>query len=140
MWGGVDEVEEEGEEEHAEDGMNGKLINPVVDDGTRCDKGCRRRRTMAVAAVAAVAAWLGHVVSTNLVQAHCGMDVGSNMPMDIELRCTPHYLIDVVPPPHCCHRCRHQGCHHIVEKYSKYDYFAYIRRNFIGQKIVHSRN
>ncbi len=53
---------------------------------------------MAIAAVAAVAVWLGHVVFTNLVQVYCGADVGSNMPTDVKLRCTPHHLIDVVDP------------------------------------------
>jgi hypothetical protein len=49
--------------------------------------------------VAAVAVWLGHVVSADLVQAYCGADVGSNTPTDVELRCTPHHLINVVDPP-----------------------------------------
>jgi hypothetical protein len=98
-WEGVDEVEEEEEEEHAEDGMNDKLVNPVADDGARRNGGSGRRHAAAVAAVAAVAVWLGHVVSANLVQAYCGADVGSNTPTDVELRCTPHHLINVVDPP-----------------------------------------
>jgi hypothetical protein len=98
-WEGVDEVEEEEEEEHAEDGMNDKLVNPVADDGTRCNGGSGRHCTMAVAAVAAVAVWLGHMVFSNLVQVYRGTDVRSNMPTDIELRCTPHHLIDIVKPP-----------------------------------------
>ncbi len=53
--------------------------------------------TAAVAAVTAVAVW--YMVSANLVQAYCGTDVGSNTPMDVKLRCTPHHLIDVVDPP-----------------------------------------
>jgi hypothetical protein len=60
----VDEVEEE---EHAKDGMNNKLVNPVADNGARCNGGCGRRRSVAVAAVAAVAVRSGHLVSTDLV-------------------------------------------------------------------------
>jgi tRNA A37 N6-isopentenylltransferase MiaA len=41
----------------------------------------------------------GHVVSTDLVQAYRGADVGSNKPTDIKLRCTPHHLIDIRDPP-----------------------------------------
>ncbi len=92
-------MEEEEEEEHAEDGTNNKLVNPTVDDGTRCNGGSGRRCIAAVAAVAAVAVWLGHVVSADSVQAYRGADVGLNMPMDVELRCTPHHLINVVDPP-----------------------------------------
>jgi hypothetical protein len=98
-WEGVDEVEEEEEEEHAEDGMNNKLINPAVDDGARCNKGSGRRRAVAVTAVAAVTVWLGHVVSTDSVQAYRGTDIRLNMPTDFELRCTPHHLINIVYPP-----------------------------------------
>jgi hypothetical protein len=98
-WEGADEVEEEEEEEHAEDGMNNKLVNPVADDGARHNGGCGRRRTMAVAAVAAVAVRSGHVVSANLVQAYRGADIGSNKPTDVELRCTPYHHIDVMDPP-----------------------------------------
>ncbi len=92
-------MEEEEEEEHAEDGTNDKLANPAADNGVRRNRGSGRRRAAAVAAVAAVAVWLGHVVSANSVQAYCGADVGSNTPMDVELWCTPHHLIDVVDPP-----------------------------------------
>ncbi len=75
-WEGVDEdVEEEEEEEHAEDGTNDELVNPAADDGTRRDGGCGRRRTVAVAAVAAVAVRSGHMVSADLVQAYTGADV-----------------------------------------------------------------
>ncbi len=113
-WEGVDEVEEEEEEEHAEDGTNNKLINPTVDDGARCDGGSGRRRAAAVTTIAAIAVWLGHVVSADLVQVYRGANVGPNTPTDVELRCTPHHLINVVdPPPRCCH-CRHRRCHHII--------------------------
>jgi hypothetical protein len=98
-WEGFDEVEKEEEEEHAEDGMNDELINPAADNGARRDGGCERRRAAAVAAVVANTMWSGHMVSTDLVQAYRGADVGSNMPTDVELRCTPHHLIDVVDPP-----------------------------------------
>ncbi len=64
---GVDEVEEGEEEEHAEDGTNDKLVNPVADNGARCDGGCRRRHAAALAAVAAIAVWLSHVVSSDSV-------------------------------------------------------------------------
>ncbi len=92
-------MEEEEEEEHAKDGMNDKLVNPAADNGTRRDGGCGCRRAATVAAVAAIAVGLGHVVSANLVQAYCGADIGSNKPTDVELRCMPHHLIDVVDPP-----------------------------------------
>jgi hypothetical protein len=98
-WEWVDEVEEEEEEEHAEDGTNNELVNPAADNGARRDGGCRRHRTMAVAAIAAVPVWLGHVVSADSVQAYRGADIRSNTPTDIELRCMPHHLIDVVDPP-----------------------------------------
>jgi hypothetical protein len=98
-WEGVDEVEEEEEEEHAEDGMNNELINPTVDDGARHDRGCGRHHAAAVATIAAVAVWSGHVVSTNLVQAYRGADIGLNTPTDVKLWCTPHHLIDVMDPP-----------------------------------------
>ncbi len=98
-WEGVDEVEEEDGEEHAEDGTKDKLINPVVDDGARRDGGCGHRCGAAVAAVAAVAVWLGHVVSANLVQAYRRADVRSNMPTDVKSRCMPHHLVDIVDPP-----------------------------------------
>jgi hypothetical protein len=101
-WEGADEVveeEEEEEEEHAEDGTNNELVNPAADDGARRDGGCGRRRAAAVAAVAAVAVRSGYVVSADLVQAYRGADVGSNKLTDVELRCTPHHLIDVVDPP-----------------------------------------
>jgi hypothetical protein len=94
-WEGADEVEEE-EEEHAEDGTNNELVNPTVDDGAKCDGGCGRHRA---AAVAAVVVRLGHVVSANSVQVYCGVEVRSNKPTDIKLRCMPHHLIDVVDPP-----------------------------------------
>ncbi len=107
MWEGVDKLEEEEEEEHAEDGMNDKLINPVADDGARRNRGCGRCCTAVVVAVAAVAVRSGHVVSANSVQVYCGADVGSNKPTDVELRCTPHHLINVMDPPrHCCPRRR----------------------------------
>jgi hypothetical protein len=92
-------VEEAEEEEHAEDGTNDKLVNPAADDGARRDGGCGRRCAAAVAAVAAVAVRSGHVVSADSVQAYRGADVGSNKPTDVELRCTPHHLINVVNPP-----------------------------------------
>ncbi len=99
-WEGVDEVEEEEEEEeHAEDGTNNELVDSAADNGTRCDSGSGRRCTAAVAAIAAIAVWLGHVVSADSVQAHCGADIGSNMPTDVELRCMPHHLMDVMDPP-----------------------------------------
>jgi hypothetical protein len=98
-WEGVDEVEEEEKEEHAEDGMNDKFVNPAADDGARRNGGSGCRHAAAVAAVAAVAVWLGHVVSANSVQAYRGADVGSNMPTDVKLRCMPHHLINVVDPP-----------------------------------------
>jgi hypothetical protein len=98
-WEGVDKVKEEEEEGHAEDGTNNKLVNPAADDGARRDGGSRRRRAAAVAAIAAVAVWSGHVMSANLVQAYRGADIGLNTPTDVELRCTPHHLINVVDPP-----------------------------------------
>ncbi len=98
-WEGADEVVEEEEEEHAEDGKNNELINPAADDGARHDGGCGHRHAVAVAAIAAVAVRSGHVVSADSVQAYCSADVGSNKPMDIELRCMPHHLINVVDPP-----------------------------------------
>jgi hypothetical protein len=98
-WEGADEVEEEEEEEHAEDGTNNKLINPAADDSARRDRGCGRCCATAVAAVTAVAVWSGHMVSTNLVQAYRGADVGSNKLTDVELGSTPHHLINIVDPP-----------------------------------------
>ena len=101
-WEGADEVVEEEEEEHAKDGMNNKLISPAADDGARRNGGCGRCCAAAVAAIATVAAiavWSGHVVSADLVQAYCSADVGSNKPTNVELRCTPHHLINVVDPP-----------------------------------------
>jgi hypothetical protein len=98
-WEGVDEVEEEEEEEHAKDGTNDELVNPAADDSARHDRGCGRCCAVAVAAVAAITVWSGHVVSANLVQAYRDADVGSNKPTDVELRCTPHHLIQVVDPP-----------------------------------------
>ncbi len=95
-------MEEEEEEEHAKDGMKDELVNLAADDGARGNGGCRHRHAAAVAAVAAVvtvAVRSGHVVSADLVQAYRGMDVGSNKPTDIELRCMPHHLINVVDPP-----------------------------------------
>ncbi len=89
-------MEEEEEEEHAEDGTNDELVNPKADDGARRYEGCGRRHAAAVAAVAAVAVWLGHVVSADSVQEYRGANVVLNMPTDIELRCTPHHLINVV--------------------------------------------
>ncbi len=95
----MEEEEEEEEEEHAKDGTNDKRVNPTADDGARRNGGCGRRCAAAVAAIAAVAVRSGHVVSANLVQVYCSADVGSNKPTDIELRCTPHHLINVVDPP-----------------------------------------
>ncbi len=92
-------MEEEEEEEHAKDGTNKELVNPVANDDARRDGGCGRRHAAAVAAVAAVAVWSGHVVSADSVQAYRGADVRSNKPTDVELRCTPHHLINVVDPP-----------------------------------------
>jgi hypothetical protein len=100
-WEGANEVEEEEEEEHAEDGTNDELDKPAVDDDTRCNGGCGRRRATAVVAVAAVAVRSGHVVSADSVQAYRGTDVGSNKPTDIELRCTPHHSLS------SSSRCRH---------------------------------
>ncbi len=91
-------VEEE-EEEHAEDGTNDELLNPAADNGARSNGRCRRHCTAAVAAIAAVAVWSGHVVSADLVRAYRGADVRSNMPKDVELRCMPHHFIDVMDPP-----------------------------------------
>ncbi len=91
---------------------------------------------MAVADIAAIAVWLGHVVSADLVQAYRGADVGSNRPTDIELRRMPHHLINVVDPPvilvivivkDVVIRTIRYSIHE--EKYSKYVYFAYICRN-----------
>jgi hypothetical protein len=98
-WEWADEVEEEEEEEHAKDGTNNELVNPAADNGPRRDGGCGHRRTMAVAAITAIAAQSGHVVSADLVQAYRGADVGSNKPTDGKLWCTPHHLIDVMDPP-----------------------------------------
>jgi hypothetical protein len=99
-WEGVDdEEEEEEEEEHAKDGTNNKLVNPVADNGARHNRGCRHRHVAAVATVAAIAVRSGHVVSADLVLAYHSADVGSNKPTDIELRCTPHHLINIVDPP-----------------------------------------
>jgi hypothetical protein len=98
-WEGADEVEEEEEEEHAKDGMNNEIVNPAADDGARCNGGCGCRHAAAVATVAPIAVQSGHVVSANLVQVYRGTDVGSNKSTDIELRCTPHHLINVVDPP-----------------------------------------
>ncbi len=92
-------MEEEEEEEHAKNGTNNKLINPAADDGARRDGGCGRYHVAALAAIAAIAVRLGHVVSADLVQAYRGADVGSNKPTDIELRCMPHHLINIVDPP-----------------------------------------
>ncbi len=91
-------MEEEEEEEHAEDGTNNKLVNPMADDGVRRNRGCGRHHAGAVAAVTAVAVWSGHVVSADSVQAYRGADIGSNTPTDIELQCTPHHLINIVAP------------------------------------------
>jgi hypothetical protein len=111
-WERADEVEEEEEEEHAKDRTNDELVNPAADDGARRDGGCGRRLAAAVAAIAAVAVRSGHVVSADSVQAYRGADIGLNKPMDVELRCTPHHLINVVdPPPHCCHRHHQRRCH-----------------------------
>ncbi len=93
------QISQEEEEEHTKDGTNNKLVNPVADDGARRNGGCGRHCAAAVAAVANVAVRLGHVVSTDSVQAYRGADVGSNKPTDVKLRCTPHHLIDVVDPP-----------------------------------------
>ncbi len=71
-WEGANEVKEEEEEEHAEDGTNDELVNPAADDGTRRDGGCGCRCALAVAAVAAVEVWSGHVVSADSVQAYPG--------------------------------------------------------------------
>jgi hypothetical protein len=98
-WEGADEMEEEEEEEHTKDGTNNELVDPVADNGTRCNGGCGRRHAMKVDAVAAVAVRSGNVVSADLVQAYCGADVGSNKPTDVELLCTPHHLINVMDPP-----------------------------------------
>ncbi len=92
-------MEEEEEEEHAKDGMNDELVNPMADNGARRNRGCGCRRAAAVAAIAAITVRSGHVVSADLVQGYCGMDVGSNKPTDIKLRCTPHHLINVMDPP-----------------------------------------
>ncbi len=92
-------MEEEEEEEHAEDGTNDKLVNPAVDNGARRDGGCGHCRAAAVTAVTTAAVWSGHVVSADSVQAYCSADVGSNTPTDVELRCMPHHLINVVDPP-----------------------------------------
>ncbi len=92
-------MEEEEEEEHAEDGTNDKHIYPATDNGARCNGGCGCHRAAAVAAIATVAVWLGHVVSADLVQAYRGADVGSNTPTVVELWCMPHHLINVVDPP-----------------------------------------
>ncbi len=89
----------EEEEEHAKDGTNNELVNPVADDGVRCDGGCGRHCTAALAAGAAVAVRSGHVVSADLVRAYCGADVGLNKPTDVELGCMPHHLINIVDPP-----------------------------------------
>jgi hypothetical protein len=140
-WEGADEVEEEEEEEHAEDGTNNKLVNPTVDDGTRCKGGCGYRHAAAIAAVAAVAVQSGHVVSADLVQAYWGADVGSNKPMDVKSRCTPHTSLTSWTPlssssslllTMSSYRTIRYYIHEA--KYSKYDYFAYIRRKSIVQK------
>ncbi len=92
-------MEEEEEEEHVKDGTNNKLVNPAADNGARRDGGCGRCRAAAITAVAAVAVRSGHMVSANSVQAYRGVDMGSNKPTDVKLRCTPHHLIDIVDPP-----------------------------------------
>ncbi len=92
-------MEEEEEEEHAEDGTNNKLVNPMADDGARRDRGCGHRRAAAVAAITAVAVRSGHVVSADSVQAYRGADVKPNKPTDVKLQCIPHHLINVVDPP-----------------------------------------
>ncbi len=97
-WEGADEVEEE-EEEHAKDGTNDELVNPTADNVARRDRGCWHCCAAAVAAIVAVAVRSGHVVSANSVQAYRGADVGSNKPTDVELRCTPNHLINLVDPP-----------------------------------------
>ncbi len=97
-WEGADEVEEE-EEEHAKDGTNNELVNPTANDISRCDGGCGHHHAASVAAVAAIAVRSGHMVSANSFQVYCGADVGSNKPTDVELRCMPHHLINVVDPP-----------------------------------------
>ncbi len=91
-------VEEE-EEEHAKDRMNDELINPAADNGTRCNGGCGRCHAAALAAIPVIAVRSGHVVSANSVQAYRGADVRSNKPTDVELRCMPHHLINIVDPP-----------------------------------------
>jgi hypothetical protein len=98
-WEGADEVEEDEEEKHADDGANNELINPAADDGVRRDGRCRRCHAAAVAAVAAIAVRLGYVVSADSVKAYCSTDVGSNKPTDVKLQCTPHHLINVMDPP-----------------------------------------
>ncbi len=98
-WEGVDEVEEEEEEEHAKNGTNDELVNPAADDGARRGRRSGRRCATAVATVATVTVCLGHMVSTNSVQAYRSADIRSNTPMDVELRCTPHHLINVMDPP-----------------------------------------
>ncbi len=92
-------MEKEEEEEHAKDGTNNELVNPVADNDARPDRGCGRHHAAAVAAVAAFAVQSGHVVSADLVQAYRGADAGSNKPRDVELQCTSHHLIDIVDPP-----------------------------------------
>ncbi len=107
-------MEEEEEEKHAKDGTNDKLVNTTANNGVRHNVGCGCRRAAAVAAVAAIAVQSGHVVSADLVQAYHGVDIGSNKPMDVELWCMPHHLIDIVDPPHR-RRCHcHQQCCHII--------------------------
>ncbi len=92
-------MEEEEKEEHTKDGMNNKLVNPMVDDGARRNGGCGRHCAIAVATIAALAVRSGHVVSADLVQAYHSTDVGSNKPTGVKLRCRPHHLIDIVDPP-----------------------------------------
>jgi hypothetical protein len=121
-WEGENEVKEEEEEEHAKDGMNNKLVNPAADDGARHDGGCGRRHAAGVRRLSPGISWHGRWIK----QANG---------RQIAVHATPLIVIVVETSSYCTIR------YSISEaKYSKYDCFAYIRRNSIVQKIVHSRN
>ncbi len=131
-------MENEKEEEHTKDGTNNKLVNPAVDDGGRRDGGCGCRCTTAAAAVATAALRSGYMVFANLVQAYCGADVGSTKPTNVELWCMPHH--SWTPPSSSLSSSLTMSSYPMIRysiheaKYSKYDYFACIRRKSIVKK------
>ncbi len=141
MWEGVDEVEEEEEEEHTEDGMNDKLVNPAANDGARRNGRCGHHRAAALATIAASAVWSGHVVSAESVQAIAARTSDQTRLRISNCGARPTTSSTLWTPPlssllslltMSSYRMIRYSIHE--EKYSKYDYFAYIRRNSIVQK------